>query len=464
MAIKEFDRPEDPQRSHPPVAPADAAVPVRSGAELPLAVEEEEGAEPKRLPRRAGQGGKGGRGLPGAGGGNVRPFPGGKRRGAVQPVSDADYKKMMQRARAPIRRAAIASFALVVLLPTLLTGLYYAFIASDQYSVSAKFAVRGSDAGMGDLTGMLLGASGSAPNAGDSYIVQEFISSRDLIDRLEDRTQIVERYARSGVDFLSRADPADPREDFLDYWRSMVTAEFDSFSGIITMQVKAFTPQDARDIAALVIDESSSLVNRLSEQARQDTLALARREVAFAEDRLREARTAVSAFSDSVSTVDFQATASAQQETVSKLEGQLVNARAELEQLLSLVSNEAPSVRVLKTRIAALESQLASQKLLVGGVEGGAIGMTGQLEQYQGLRTEVEFAERAYISALSALDIARAESKKTHRYLATFVNPTLPTSAEYPLRLINTLLVLVVAAVAWAIGALVIAAIRDHAA
>jgi capsular polysaccharide transport system permease protein len=461
MANSEIERTPD----RPAAAEATTALAPNGEVEQARAEEQVPAVMPTPLAVKAGR--RGGRQQLETveGNANVRPFRRKQGNPAPYPVNDAEYRKLIAKARAPARRIMLATFALVVLLPTLITGLYYAFIASDQYAVSVKFAVRGNDSPAGDVAGMLLGATGSSASTSDSYIVQDFIASREMIERLERRTDVVGRYTLQQVDWFSRAAPEDPIEDFLEYWQSMVRAEFDVYSSVVTVQVKAFTPEDSQELATLILDESSNLVNRLSEQARSDTLALAQREVAFAEERLRDARGAVATFSGSANSVDFAASAEAQQQTVSRLEAEIVNARAELGQLLGL-SEQAPSVRVLKTRIAALEKELEGQRLLVAGsgAADASPGMTAQLGKFRELQTDVEFAEKAYLSSMAALDLARAEAKKTHRYLAVFVNPSLPASAEYPLRLINTLLVAAVCAVLWAIGSLLVAAVRDHSA
>ncbi|WP_181707939.1 RkpR, polysaccharide export protein [Chthonobacter rhizosphaerae] len=390
----------------------------------------------------------------------VTPAPGG-------PVVDDRVEKAIRASKRTKRRLVAASLALIVALPTIVTAGYYAFLASDQYAAEARFAVRGADQLSGDLLGMLTGGSGAASSTGDSYIVQEFIQSRELVDRLEQRIGLQARYETGAADWLARFWPGQPIEDFVEYWRGMATAEFDHYTGIITLEVKAFTPEDAQLVASVVVDESRALVNRLSEQSRTDTVALAQREVQFAEDRLREAREAVARFRNTENTISPAAVAEAHEKLMGELEGQLAQSEAELEQISQLVGPEAPSRRILETRITAIKDQIAARKSRVsnGGGEPGAAGsggISGQLATFASLETEAEFAQRAYLSSLASFEAARVEAKREQRYLATFVTPSLPQHALYPLRATNTALVLVGSLIAWGISALLYAAIRDH--
>jgi capsular polysaccharide transport system permease protein len=375
---------------------------------------------------------------------------------------DSSVDRAIRSARRKTRRIIIASIALMVGLPTALGILYFGFIAADQYSVEARFAVRGADSSGMDLVGMMTGAASSAANVGDSYIVQEYIGSREMVDTLDQRIGVRERYDNPIADFWMRFPATDPIESFVGYWQSMVTAEFDSFSGIITLQVRAFTPEDALTIASEVVTESEALVNRLSERSRLDTVAFAQREVQFAEERLREARGAVTALQSEENTVDPTATAEALQTQLAERENQLANAEGERAQLQGL-AEDAPSVRFLTTRIAVLQQQIADLRARVStGIDGVSGGLSGQLAAFQELQTEAEFAERAYVSTMASLEAARAEAKRTQRYLATFVSPQVPQDAIYPLRLINSSLIFVISLIFWGISALLYAAVRDH--
>jgi capsular polysaccharide transport system permease protein len=375
---------------------------------------------------------------------------------------DSSVDRAIRSARRKTRRIIIASIALMVGLPTALGILYFGFIAADQYSVEARFAVRGADSSGMDLVGMMTGAASSAANVGDSYIVQEYIGSREMVDTLDQRIGVRERYDNPIADFWMRFPATDPIESFVGYWQSMVTAEFDSFSGIITLKVRAFTPEDALTIASEVVTESEALVNRLSERSRLDTVAFAQREVQFAEERLREARGAVTALQSEENTVDPTATAEALQTQLAERENQLANAEGERAQLQGL-AEDAPSVRFLTTRIAVLQQQIADLRARVStGIDGVSGGLSGQLAAFQELQTEAEFAERAYVSTMASLEAARAEAKRTQRYLATFVSPQVPQDAIYPLRLINSSLIFVISLIFWGISALLYAAVRDH--
>ena len=67
-----------------------------------------------------------------------------------------------------------------------------------------------------------------------------------------------------------------------------VTVEIDSTSGVSTLQVKAYRPEDAQRIAQALLGFSEQLVNTLNERARHDALSVFQREVDSIEHRIAE--------------------------------------------------------------------------------------------------------------------------------------------------------------------------------
>jgi capsular polysaccharide transport system permease protein len=382
---------------------------------------------------------------------------------AAQPAAKARKGVSARKRR---RLTSVVSFLLMVALPVVAAAVYFAVIAADQYHAEARFAVRGTDAAPTDILGMITGSPGGGGSAGDSYMLQQYIGSREMVEAVDRVVDVEAVFNRPEADFWARMGDGRSIEEVIAYWTDMVTAEFDPYSGIITLEVRAFRAEDAQAIAQAVVQESGAMVNRLADKARADAITFAQRELEFAEWRLQDARRAVTQFQNAESTFDPTARAAANQELVVALESRLGDANAELASLVALAGPESPSARVLKTRIAALEAQIAAERNKVSGIApdgaAGAAGLTDRVADFQELKTSEEFAHQVYLASLKGLETARADAKRTHSYLATFVTPMLAQEALYPLRIRDTIIVLVVAIGIWAIAGLLYAAVRDH--
>jgi len=370
--------------------------------------------------------------------------------------------RAQRRRRAWVKWSGIIS----ILVPTLLAGIYFGVVASDQYAVEVRFAVRGAhQAPSPDLLGMFVNTAVSGTTTSDSYIVMDFIRSREIIDNLPHNVDIRTIYSKPDVDYVSRLDPNAPIEDVQKYWIKMIDIGFDTASQVIALKVRAFTPDDATRLTKAVVARSEELINGLSERARRDAIAFAKGEIEGTEDRLRRVRTELTQFRDLRQELDPVKTAEAQLTQITRLEIELAETKARIKTLGSFVDKNAPNVEFLRTKVDSLEQQLELERRKVGQGKDGISGnptLSRALSDYERLQIELEFAQKAYVTALSALERARLDATQQQRYLAVFVNPKLPELAEYPKRIMLILTVFGVSIILWAIGVLVAYAVRDH--
>ena len=363
------------------------------------------------------------------------------------------------------RRLAIFTFVPFVILPVLLGIAYFGFIASDRYSVEVKFAIR-SPTGFSptDMIGMVTGASTAGSTILDSYIVSDFVESGELLDQLEKRIGIRAIYDNDAADFLMRFDGSNSREDFLDYFSWMRSVYFDTSSQVITLEVQAFTAEDAQLVAREILLLTEELINRLSEQARLDTVRTAESEVARVEKGLRAKRLAVSAFRERHQDIDPLASVGTKQTIVAALENELAASVSERDALLKRLSPSSPQIRIKNDKINALRAQIIDQRARLGsGTDETSESLTKRVGAYEELKVDLEFLERAYVSALSSLEAARLEADRQQRYLATFVRPAVPEEAIYPRRALNILLVVIFSVMGWGISVMVVYIVREHA-
>lgn len=366
------------------------------------------------------------------------------------------------------RRMLRISFVLCVIVPTLLCSIYYLFIASDRYVATAGFSVRSMDATAtgSDFLGSLTGLASVGTTTTDSYIILEYLKSRELIEKLRGDIAFDEAYSSEKIDFLYKLDRDLPIEDIVDYWDWMITPSFDNASSIITFEVQAFTAEDAEKIAELIVQYCQALVNKLSAQARRDAVQFAEREVSTAQLRLKLIREELRNFRAQSSAVDPSAVAAAQLELVTTLQGQLIELRSRLATLTVTLSESAPPVKQLRKQIASLEAEIAIKRSEVGGLNGDnsikASNLSKLLADFEKLRVEQEFAQQAYVVSLSSLERARAEADRQQRFLAVFKSPSRPQNAIYPERVLNSFLAFVVVLIFWVIGVLLVYSVRDH--
>lgn len=345
--------------------------------------------------------------------------------------------------------------------PTLAAAIYFGFVASDLYVSEARLTVHGADAPapISAIAGLFAGAGGGGGN--DSFIVYEFIRSPDIVRRLEKLVGLRTIYARADADWLSRLADDASEEDLHEYYRGVVEIGFDERTGISTLKVRAFLPQDAKRVAETIVQLTDELVNTISERARRDAIAFARREVDVGERRLLDARLKVQKFRAAHGDLDPLSSATAIVQIVAGLEADLTRTRAELSQTRSFLRSDSDRVVGLQARIGALEQQIRQERERLASAD--QPGYSELLGAFATLRVEEDFAQQAYSAAIASLEQARADALRKHRYLVAFVPPTLPDEAREPRRTRLVITVFIAALLIYGIGSLIVTAIREQA-
>ncbi len=372
------------------------------------------------------------------------------------------------------RRNYVAwSYFIMVVIPSIIVSAYYLFVAADQYMVETRFAVRNMSASLGNSLLSNLGLGGGGIATSDTYIIREYIHSREILSRIENKYHIKDKFTKPKTDIWAALSSDASFEDFLKYWKSMVQVDLDRISHIITIKVFAFTPRDSYEISKAILEESERMINELSERARRDAVLYAEKEVAKAEARIREIRQKMLQFRSTTQQVDPTKQAEVQVALIGKLEEQLAQLQAKLAETRNYLSANAPTVIFLRNRIKAVTKQIEDEKKKLGNAlkhkgannragKGRKSSLSETLSEYEELLVDKEFAEKLYLSALSSLEQARLIANKQQRYLATFVRPYVPDEARYPKRLRNTAFVFLSLTLLWALMVVMFQSVLDR--
>ena len=353
----------------------------------------------------------------------------------------------------------------VVIFPTLLAAIYYGLIASDIYISEARYAIHtNSDSSAVSLVNSILPSNiGGASSANeDAQIVKEYSLSHSMLALLDDRLKIREHYSSQNIDVLSRFDEKNSTEDFLEYYRKMIVVSIDSASNITTLRVRAFNPEMAADIAQTIINISEGLVNRISDRMVNDFLKFARDEVSKAEQRIKATSRALTNFRSENRSIDPGQETSAVLGIVTELETKLAAARTELLEAKSFMQKNSLQIKILESKVHALEEQSIRERTRLANEESNSTDYTRLIDLYEPLILEQQLAKEFYTSALSSLEVARAEAQRKQRYLITFVEPKISDEAVEPERFYAISTIFVLLLLTFAIGSLVWAAIKDH--
>ncbi len=355
------------------------------------------------------------------------------------------------------------SFAVIVLIPTLIATLYFGLIASSRYVAQAQFAVWSATPARADPLSMLMSLPSTDAQVGDQHIVQEYVGSRPMLEAIEKQFDL-ERIFGTGADWFSELNTSRSVEDRLRYWRSRVHVTIDTASGICTLTVEAFTPQDALALAKGVLAQAQVMAAGLSDQSHRDLVLQSKKQLDRMSQVMGNVRAQVTQFRDQHQVVDALRASQMDSQIIGALEAGLANTETQIQQFKSYMKADDPRITRLQSQAQSYRSQIAQARAgLVGGGNSAAGPTNNVIGENERLNAEMDIATKGYAAASNAYMQALANASGESRYLEEFVPPALPEKAEAPQRLRIILTVFAVTMIAWCLLLTLGGAIRDHA-
>lgn len=359
-----------------------------------------------------------------------------------------------------MRIGMIVLFVVIVAMPNAVVAVYYGLIASDQYVSEAKFTVSSGAIPVMDKLGSVTGVP-PILIVQDTQVVTSYINSRPMVEQLDNMVRLHDLYGSSAIDWWSRFHKGKPIEKFTDYWEKMCEVTISFPSGIVTLEVRAFSPNDAKRIADAVVAQSEHLINALNDRMRNDTVLAAERDMKRAAQHLAQARIQMEFERNAEGLIDVGQTGAAITNLISGLESDLLKAQQEYQSELRYVTADAPQMRVLNSRITAMQSQLELLKGQLTTQTDRTVSATadkalsGKMTTFAELDLNERIAEKRYSLATAAVEAARMMSERKMLYLHEIVAPALPQDAEYPKRWLDVGMTLLASLIAWgtAVGA-----------
>ena len=364
-------------------------------------------------------------------------------------------------AKTPLLRKTPLALIVFVVLPTLVASIYFFLIASPRYVSEARFIVRMPAQAQPSSLGVALQGVGLSAGATDAFAVHEYINSRDGMRDLNQRLDLDTVLSGPGADAFSRYPaPLQGRseEDMFHAYQKRLVIGYDSTTGISTLRTEAFNPRDAQAMSKILLEGSERLINRLNERSSTDAVANALRAESQARGKLADAQAALTEFRNREQFIDPTRAAAESGSLIGGLLETVAGLRAERAQVASQAP-QSPQLPSIDSRIAAFESQIATERAKIVGASGS---LAPKIAVYEDLIQNREFADRELAQATALILTAQQEASRQKLYLDRVVAPNLPDKSTEPRRLIAVLTVLLTSLMVYGVGWLILAGIKEH--
>ncbi len=353
---------------------------------------------------------------------------------------------------------------LLVLLPTLIVAAYLYIFAANQYESEAHFLVTSEASGGGAASGFgsLFGLTAGGGMQGQTMAVPDYLQSHEAVAALGRKLDLVAIFRRPEADLLSRLWYPRPTPETLEkYFEGKVKVHHDADTGITSLNVRTFRPADSYAIATELLQLGEAQVNRMNNRRYGDAVAAAQGQVRTAEQRVAQIQGRITSYRQQGRDIDPEASGETQLKLVSGLKGQLAAAQAQLASMAGSISPSSPQYIALQQRIRSLQGVVAAQS---SELTGGNRAIASNLGGYENLRVQQEFAAKNYAAASAALVKAQEDATRQQLYIVRVVDANMPVKSLFPQRARIVLMTFIALCVAYGIGWLILAGVREHAA
>lgn len=355
----------------------------------------------------------------------------------------------------------VAAFLVCFLAPFGAGLIYFTTYVSTQYEAETRFVLRSAQP--------ILPSEGTPNDANlsslkivqDTLVLVNYLDSTAFVERIDQEIDLERLYARPEIDPLSRLETGETLEEKVKYFEGFIETEVSSVSGIVTIKVRAFAPQDAHDVLESAFSLAEERVNLLNREIWTTVLAAAEVNFESAFDQLREVRTRYGALQNETGLFDVELEAEALADVLTELRKELIDLQNRRNTLLREVDETHINVIRFDQAIAVRSEQILRLESELAGSEDTDTTLANNQQQFEALKVEVDIAKDRFKSAAIELEQAKLLSSIQMLYLDRFVAPNVPQDGAYPVLVWEITKLLVLCLLAWAAAALILSAIQQ---
>lgn len=346
------------------------------------------------------------------------------------------------------------------LIVCVIVAIYWGVVASDRYVSQAAVVLESPQiASVESLSFQSLFSGGGGGS--DMLILREFMLSADMLKTIDKNLDFRKHYSNGNIDYISRLPGEDvPVEDLHEYYLKRISVEFDDYSQVLKINVRAFTPEMAQAITQLLLEAGEAKMNEMGRRLAEEQVAFLSVQVEGLSTNLNDARQVLLKYQNDNGLVSPTGTVESLSSIVAGLESQLSNVKAKRAVMLSFQSANSSEVVRVNSEIKAINQQIEKEKSRMAQQNGGALNALSS--EYQTLELKFQFALTTYSTALAALESTRIEAARKLKQVTIIQSPTLPEYAIEPERIYNITVFTVIASFAVLIFQMLVLIIKDH--
>ncbi|MEY8198939.1 MAG: lipopolysaccharide biosynthesis protein [Colwellia sp.] len=354
--------------------------------------------------------------------------------------------------------AKLGSFALV-LIASLLVVFYYGLMASPIYVTETKFVVKQAGGTEAALMGIAALASTSSASR-DALLIKEYIESREMAQVLDDTIALKAHYQNSNNDMLSRLSKDATVENYLEFYQRHIKVRHDEMSDLVIIEAQAFNTDYSLKLGKSILNASEQFINTLGDKMAQEQLIYAQKEVQRLHRNMQSKMQDLLNFQNNNQLYSPEKQGNALLTAIGELQASIIQANAKLKEMLAVMHKGAAEVQGQYNLIASLTLQLNEEKSKLTSDDQQSLNKINA--NYQEIKLSTELATGLYQSALSGMEVVRADAYRKLKHLLIVQHPLMPETDKYPRRIYSIVTWFISLILIYLLGRLVWAIIKEH--
>jgi len=326
---------------------------------------------------------------------------------------------------------AMAGFWSAILLTLVIPKQYVATskLMPPEAKSARNLAVQELTGGFGSMAGDLLGVSSTGA------LVIAIMRSRTVEDRMIDKFNLKKVY-RVGLQQKART-------------RLEVKTSFslEPKTGIVVLSVTDSDPQRAAAIVRAYVEELNALMAQLNNSSAHRERVFLQEQLQTVKMDMESAEKELSVFASKNAAMGMNEQVRVMIESAAKLQGELIAAESQLEEVRQIYTDRSPQVRSMQARISELVNQ---QKKLLGTYSGKSF-VEGEASEsslptlrqlpimgvpYESKFRKLKMEEAVYETLRTEFDSAKVQEAREIPYVEVLDLPEVPERQSFPPRLL----------------------------
>lgn len=342
----------------------------------------------------------------------------------------------------------------------ILVSIYWGFVASNRYVSHAHVVISIPQISTTQGNFSSSDTSNASQQLAAEMLLRDYIRSADMVNYLVKNTDFRQHFSQNGDVFSRLWRENAPMEKLLSYYQGMVSVEPDEYSGVLHVDVQAFSPEEAHEFATLILAQGQRHMNEMSQNVAEAQVKFLKKQSEILQKEYQNAQQASLAFQNQHHLPEPSQTLQNFGSIVGQLQSQLASLRAKKSALASYQSSRSAEMVSINSQIQAVQRQIQSEQQKMASSSGNPLNAIAA--RYQALQLRSQFALQAYSGVLTALENARVSAVSQTVQVSYLQSPTLPQYSEKPTRLYNISVFALIAIFITLIINMLILIVKDH--